>query len=445
MAIADLMERLKRPGALDAPEDEGLQAGSLAAGRARLKLPARKTMFTGLDIGTTKICAIIGEIDPLGQVTILGLASTPSQGLRRGVVINLDETIDSIRTAIRKAEDIAQVYVRDVFVGIAGGHIQCHQLRATVDVANPERGVTRSDIRRVLHRATENQVPPEREILHQIPQRFVIDDGPILDPTGFSSRKLTVEVLLVTAAVTSAQNIIRAVSQGGFRVAGIYLEPLASSLAILTEQEKELGVVMVDIGGGTSDIAIWADGAVRYTGVVPFGGDAVTEDISKGLKISRYDAENLKKRFGHCLAHEIDPEEQVQVPAAMTGQTLTESRRFLAQIIECRMEEMLEMVKEKIERHPAYHQAYGGLVLTGGGSLQKGLCPLGERVFGKQCKLGSPSGLSGLSGIVSSPIYSTGVGLVIYGLEHERERQFLDGNAFQRIVGRLKSVIDWYG
>lgn len=443
MAIAEMMERLRAAHRSDmAPSADKSQSGRQ---RLQLRLPARKTMFTGLDIGTTKICAIIGEIDPDGKVTILGVASTPSQGLRRGVVINLEETVDSIRIAVRKAEDIAQVSVRDVFVGIAGGHIQCHQLQATVDVSNPERGITRSDVRRAIDRAIENVVAVEREVLHIIPQRFFIDDGPIIDPVGFSSRQLTAEVLLVTAAVTSAQNIIRAVSQANYRVSGIYLEPLASSLAVLSDQEKELGVAIVDIGGGTSDVAIWVDGAVRYTGVVPFGGDAITEDISKGLKINRYDAENLKKRHGHCIPEKVDPAENISVPAALSDRTLTHSREFLAQIINARVAEMLEMVKDKLEKVPAYENVYGGVVLTGGTALQAGICELGEKVFGKPCKLGSPTGLSGLSSVVSSPIYSTGVGLVLYGLEHEREQAFLDSNAFSRIVKRLKSFIDWYG
>ncbi len=443
MAIAQLMERLLLNSRAEAsqtpPRPDGIGR------RLKLRLPDHKVMFTGLDIGTTKICAIVGEIEPSGKVTILGVASTPSQGLRRGVVINLDETVDSIRIAIRKAEDIAQVTVKDVFVGIAGGHIQCHQLEAMVDVANAERGITRADIRRVVDRAIENQVPVEREVLHLIPQRFHIDDGPIMDPLGFCSRTLKAEVMLVTAAVTSAQNIIRAVSQARYRVSGIYLEPLASSLAVLTEEQKELGVVLIDIGGGTSDAAIWADGAVRFTGVVPFGGDAITEDISKVLKINRYDAENMKKKDGHCLPHMVDPREMLQLPPGFSAQTEEHSRQFLAEVIECRLEEMLNMVKAKIERVPAYDRAYGGIVLTGGGSLQLGICELAQKVFGRPCRLGAPAGLSGLSSGVASPIYSTGVGLVLYGLEHEREQAILDSNAFGKIVKRLKSFIDWYG
>lgn len=432
-----------KTGDKDSPAQPQGEFGGLS--RAGLKLPQKRVMFTGLDIGTTKICAIIGEIDPKGKVEVLGVASTPSLGLRRGVVINLEETVDSIRVAMRKAEDIARVSVRDVFVGIAGGHIQCTQLSASVDVNNPERGITRNDIRRVIEDAVENQVPMEREVLHQIPQRFFIDDGPIIDPLGFSSRKLSVDVLLVTAAVTSAQNIIRAVSQAGYRVAGIYLEPLASSLSVLSQEEKELGVMLIDIGGGTSDVAIFADGSVRYTGVVPYGGDAVTEDISKGLQTTRYDAENLKKRFGHCIPSELDPEEEIQAPAALSSKLVNHQRRFLAEIVEARLEEMLCLVHKKIVNVPCYQDVYGGIIFTGGGSLQEGICQLGERIFEKPCKVGSPSGLTGLSSVVSSPIYSTGVGLVLYGLEHEREQSFLDGNAFNKIMKRLKSFIDWYG
>jgi len=432
------MARLRQAPAPEITESPGRS-------RIKLKLPAQKMRFTGLDIGTTKICAIIGEIDPDGRVTILGVASTPSQGLRRGVVINLDETVDSIRIAVRKAEDIARVSVRDVFVGIAGGHIACSQLEGTVDVSNPERGVTRADIRRAIDKAIENQVHPEREVLHLIPQRFHIDDGPILDPAGFCSRKLRAEVLLVTAAVTSAQNIVRAVSQAHYRVSGIYLEPLASSLAVLTDEQKELGCVLIDIGGGTSDIAIFVDGAVRYTGVVPYGGDATTEDISKVLKITRYDAENLKKNDGHCLPHLIDPSEPFKAPPELADRLAEYNRQYLARIIQARAEEIMLLIKEKVEKIPAYEQTYGGIVFTGGGSLQPGICEMGEKVFGKPCVLGAPSGMSGLSSGVSSPIYSTGVGLVLYGLEHEREHAYLDGNAFGKISKRLKSFIDWYG
>jgi cell division protein FtsA len=335
--------------------------------------------------------------------------------------------------------------VRDVFVGIAGGHIECHQLEGEIKVANAERGITKSDVRHVMEIAIENRATVDREILHAIPQRFHIDDGPIMDPLGFCSKVLKSDVLLVTAAVTSAQNIIRAVSQAGYRVSGIYLEPLASSLAVLGQKEKDLGVMLIDIGGGTSDVAIWTDGAIRYTGVVPFGGDSVTEDVSKGLEVDRYDAENLKKRHGHCLSTQVDVSDTIQVSAALVGRTVTHSRQFLAEIIQCRLEEILYMVKKKVEKIPAFDEVYGGIVFTGGGSLQQGICELGEKMFNKPCVLGVPSGLYGLSSVVQSPIYSTGVGLVLYGLEYEREQSFLDGNAFSKIVKKLKGFIDWYG
>lgn len=440
----DMLDHLHHSSTEAVPKRPAQQT---SRGRFQFKPPRQKVMFTGLDIGTTKICAIIGEIDPAGMVTILGVASKPSQGLRRGVVVNLEETVDSIRLAIRKAEDIARVNVRDVFVGIAGGHIECHQLSASVDVGNPERGVSRADVRRVIDKAIESQSPVEREILHLIPQRFVIDDGEVIDPLGFSSRKLEARVLLVTAAVTSAQNIIRAVSQAGFRVSGIYLEPLASSLAVLTPEEKDVGVMLIDIGGGTSDVAIWTGGAVRYTGVVPFGGDAITEDISKVLKINCFDAENLKRNEGHCLPELIDPTHQIEVPSALLDHRVREPKRYLAEIVQCRVEEMLRMVKAKVENVPAYKQVYGGIVLTGGTSLQAGIATLAEKVFDKPCTVGVPEGMAGLSSVIASPIYSTGAGLVLYGLEHEheRERAFLDGNAFTKIVKKLKSFIDWYG
>lgn len=448
MTITDETRRAARTADASAHPGTAPPAGAFnalpAAIRAGFKPPARTTMFTGLDIGTTKICAIIGEIDPTGKTTIRGLASTPSQGLRRGIVVDLDETVASIQSAVRKAEEIAQVSVRDVLVGIAGGHFQCLQSTGTVDVANPERGVTRADIRRAIDRAGATQVPVDREVIHTIPQRFLIDDGPVANPEGFASRKLAVEMLIVTAAVTSAQNIIRAVRQAHYRVAGIYLEPLASSVAILTPEERDLGVVMIDIGGGTSDIAIWSAGSVRYTGVAPFGGDSITEDIRRGLKISCYDAENLKKRYGAALVNGVPEDEVIEAPLALTGKPQDISRRFLCEIIESRLAEILTMVKEQCEQSNHFDKAFGGIVLTGGGSLQAGAAELAERIFERPCKIGRPAGLTGLSSIASSPIYSTGVGLVLYGLHHDQETGLVESTMFHRLIRFFKKAIDWY-
>lgn len=444
MSLSGIAAKVKAPEPAAAARQAEAAPSSAAVSRTGLRPPTRTRTFTGLDIGTTKICAIIGEIDPTGKTTIKGISSTPSQGLRRGVVVDLEETVASIRTAVRKAEEIAQVSVRDVLVGIAGGHIQCTAAQAQVDVASPERGVTRSDIRRAVDKSTATQASMEREIIHRIPQRFVIDDGPVANPEGFSSRKLTAEVLTVTAAVTSAQNIIRAVRHAHYRTAGIYLEPLASSLAVLTPEERDLGVIVVDIGGGTSDIAILSEGSVRYTGVVPFGGDAITEDIRRGLKISCYDAENLKKRLGGCLPEAVPEGETIDVPVALTGEVQSVSRRFLCEIIESRVTEILMMVREQCEASPWYHKAFGGIVLTGGGALQTGIVELASKVFDRPCKIGRPSGLCGLSSVASSPIYSTGVGLVLYGLQHDHSAFYSETNMFQRLVRVFKKAIDWY-
>lgn len=438
-------QRLKSAFAHEgAHHDKDAHGAPSAAMRAGFKPPTRTCTFTGLDIGTTKICAIVAEIDPTGKTTVRGIASTPSQGLRRGVVVDLEETVASIQTAVRKAEEIAQVTVKDVLVGIAGGHIQCIQREGTVDVANPERGITRADIRRAVNKAATDQVPMERETIHTLPQRFVIDDGPVTNPEGFCSRKLTADVLTVTAAVTSAQNIIRAVQSAHYRVGGIYLEPLASSFAVLTPEERDLGVVLVDIGGGTSDIAIWAEGTVRYTGVVPFGGDAITEDIRRGLKIGCFDAENLKKRYGSCISESVPDSEKLQVPVALTGETQEISRKFLCEIVESRLEEILVMVREQCERCPHFDKVFGGIVLTGGGSLQEGSAKLAERIFKRPCKIGRPAGLAGLSSVASSPIYSTGVGLVYYGLAAEQEAALTETNLFHRLIRIFKKAIDWY-
>ena len=401
-------------------------------------------IITGLDVGTTKICAIIGQTDEQGNITVLGVGSTPSVGLRRGIVIDMEETVDSIRSAVRKAEDIAHVKVRDVFVGIAGGHIQSQNSTGMVEIKNPTRGISRADIRRVIDRASGLQTPVEREIIQTIPQRFIIDDGPTLNPEGFCSTRLEVEVLIVTAAVTSAQNIMKAVTQAGYRPSSIYLEPLASSHAILTEKEKDLGVIMIDIGGGTSDVAIYMDGAVRYTGVVPFGGDAITEDISKGLKVSRFDAENIKKRYGHAIASSVHPEEDLEAPNVLTDEPMFVSRRFLCEIIQSRMEEILSMIKQMIHDTPLGSKEYGGVVLTGGCSLLEGADELASSIFEMPSKIAAPVGLGGMSGVVSSPIYSTGVGLVLYGLDRKQETSHKTSGVFVDLVSVFRRFIDWY-
>jgi cell division protein FtsA len=415
-----------------------------AASRQRRSQATRTQIFTGLDVGTTKMCAIIGQVEPDGHMTILGVGSTPSVGLRRGIVIDMEETIESIRSAIRKAEEIAHVAIHDVFVGIAGGHIQSHNSTGMVEIKNPTRGIGKADIRRVLDRARGLQIPVEREIIHVIPQRFLIDDGPTLNPEGFSSTRLEAEVLIVTAAVTSAQNIVRAVNQAGYRCTSIYLEPLASSLAILSEKEKDLGAIMVDIGGGTSDVAIWVDGAVRFTGVVPFGGDAITEDIAKGLKISRYDAENLKKRYGHAVASKINPEEDLEVPNVLTDRPERISRRFLCEIIQSRVEEILLMTRQMIEATPLGDKVYGGVVLTGGCALLEGIDDVAAKIFTLPAKVGAPSGFGGMSSVVSSPIYSTGVGLVLYGLDHQNQKRLAPTGIFADLVALFRRFIDWY-
>ncbi len=425
------------PVATPAPQDD-------AAPRKRRRNSTRTEIFTGLDVGTTKVCAIIGQVDAEGHLTVLGVGSTPSLGLRRGIVIDMDETVESIRSAVRKAEEIAHVAVRDVYVGIAGGHIQSHNSVGMVEIKNPTRGITKADIRRVIDRARGLQIPVEREIIHVLPQRFLIDDGPTLNPEGFSSNRLEAEVLIVTAAVTSAQNIVRAVAQAGYRTSAIYLEPLASSLAILNEREKDIGVIMIDIGGGTSDVAIYMDGTVRFTGVVPFGGDAITEDIAKGLKISRYDAENIKKRYGHALATQTNPEEELEVPNVLTDEPAKISRRFLCEVIQSRTEEILMMTRQMIEATPLGGKSYGGVVLTGGCALLEGIADLAAKSFDVPAKVGSPTGLGGMSSVVASPIYSTGVGLVLYGLEHNHLPLSRSSGLFADLVATFRKFIDWY-
>jgi len=433
------------PSLFAPPSQTDIQAPPPAGRLARRMKGKPKTerIFTGLDVGTTKICAIIGQADEEGHVTILGLGSTPSLGLRQGIVIDMEATVESIRSAVKKAEEIARVPVTDVFVGIAGGHIQSHLSTGMVEIKSPTRGITRSDIRRVLDRARGLQIPVEREIIHVLPQRYLIDDGPILNPEGFCSTRLEVETLIVTAAVTSAQNIIRAVSQAGYRTSAIYLEPLASSLAILNEKEKDVGVIMIDMGGGTTDVAVYMDGAVRFTGVVGFGGDAITEDIARELKISRYDAENIKKRYGHAIASLINPEEEFEAPSVLTDERMAVSRRGLCEIIQNQAEQILTLTRQMILQSPVARQDFGGVVLTGGCALLEGMDELAAHIFQLPAKVAAPAGLGGMSSVVASPIYSTGVGLVLYGLEHDGDTGGL-GGLFNELVRVFRRFIDWY-
>ncbi len=407
----------------------------------------RQKFIAGLDIGTTKICCIIGQIDEDNQVTVLGVGSHPSQGLKKGMVVDIEATVDSIQKAVQKAEQMADVEVREVFVGIAGGHITSQNSRGVVEVQNPVRGVNELDRQRVLDKARNITVPKDVEIIHAIPQEYVCDGQPgIKNPIGMSCSTLEVRVHLVLAAVTSASNIVRCINLAGLRTRDILLESLASSLAILSDNERDLGVLLIDIGGGTSDVAVFTGGSVKFSGVIPLGGDSITNDIAYGLKISRYDAENVKKKYSSALVDSVDPDEVIEVSDVLKNSRVSANRRFLCEIAEARLEQIFMMARQMVEASPVANNIYGGVVLTGGTSLLHGSAELAERLFEMPAKVGIPQGLKGMSGVVSSPIYSTGIGLVVHGLtaEPSTAQYYNSSNVFSKLVYNFKRFIDWY-
>jgi cell division protein FtsA len=424
-------------------------ASPAAAGSStRAPVPRRRTrqkFITGLDIGTTKICAIIGKKTPEGDLTIQGFGSVPSVGLRRGVVIDIDSTVESIQRAVDKAEEMAEVPVRDVFVGIAGGHITSENSRGVVEIANPQRGVCETDVARVLEKARSVAMPIDREIIHCVPQEYFVDDEVgIQNPIGLAGNRLEVRCHIVTAAITSAQNIVRCVNQAGFRTADVMLESLASSLAVLDDNQRDLGVLLIDMGGGTTDLAIYTGGSIKYSGVVPFGGDNITHDIATVLKMSRYDAENVKKKHGCAWAQSVAEDEEFESPGFIDPKRANRSRRFLAEVIQSRAEEILRLVKQQLDRTPYRDQLVAGVVLTGGSALMEGIEEVAERVFDAPARVGAPQGLKGMSGVIASPIYSTGVGLVCQGLHAHTTRPFGKTNLFYRLLDTFKRFIDWY-
>lgn len=407
----------------------------------------RQKFVAGLDIGTTKICCIIGQIDEDNQTTILGVGSHPSQGLKKGMVVDIEATVDSIQKSVHKAEQMADVEVREVFVGIAGGHITSQNSKGVVEVQNPMRGVNELDRQRVIEKARNILVPHGIEIIHVIVQEYICDgQGGIKNPVGMSCSTLEVRVHLVLAAVNSASNIVRCINLAGLRTKDILLESLASSLPILSENEKDLGVLLIDIGGGTSDVAIFTGGSVKFSGVIPLGGDSITNDIAYGLKISRYDAENVKKKYSSALVDTVDPDEVIEVSDVLKNSRVSANRRFLCEIAEARLEQIFMMARQMVDSSPVGDRIYGGVVLTGGTSLMSGISELAERLFEMPAKVGVPKNLKGMSGIVSSPIYSTGIGLVIHGLtaEPSQGNSYNDVNVFKKLVHNFKKFIDWY-
>ena len=376
----------------------------------------KKKYITGLDIGTTKICAIIGEMDENNELSVLGVGSSPSNGLKKGMVVDIESTVNSIINAVEKAEKMANIEAKKVNVGIAGKHVQSLNTVGAVAVSNPLRGVVERDVKRALHKARSVVIPLEREIIHEVIQDFEIDGQKgIQNPIGMSGSTLKVNLHLITGSASITQNIINCVEQAGFKTSTPILESYASSLALLDDSEKDLGVLLVDIGGGSADIAVFSGGCIKHTSGVDYAGDQITKDISEGLKISRFNAENIKKRFGCAMAELVGEDEEFVVERVVDNKAIKVSKSKLSMIIEARIEEIFELVNREVEKIMTRERVIGGVVLTGGTSLLQGIDQLASKTFNLPVRLGKPKDLKGMSSIILSPIYSTAVGLVLYG------------------------------
>ena len=375
-----------------------------------------ESLIVGLDIGTTKVCAILAEFNEDSVLEILGIGTSPSFGLRRGVVINIESTLKSVTAAIESAEQMAGREVESVFTGIAGGHIEGLNSRGVVAVTGRGREITQADVDRVLEAAKAVVIPMDREVLHVIPQEFIVDEqGGIKNPLDMIGVRLEAEVHIITGSVTSAQNLIKCVNRAGFRVNGIVLDSLAAARAVLTKDEKELGVLMIDLGGGTTDILVYFDGAPYFTSVISIGGAQVTGDLSIMLKTPVDAAERIKRESGCCYMPLIEDSEPVIIPGVGGRPPLAVDRRHICSIIQPRMAEILTMVREKVEKKGLLSNIGGGVVLTGGGALLPGTVDLAQDIFGVAARVGQPGDNGGLRHEYQSAEYATAVGLVLYG------------------------------
>lgn len=401
----------------------------------------------GLDIGTTKIACIIAECDDSGQLKIMGVGVAPSLGLRKGVVVNIEKTVQGIKRAVRDAELMAGYDIEEVYVGIAGEHIKSFNQSGAVAVQGDNGEISDDDVKRVVESASAIPNLREREIIDVVPQYFVVDDqGGIKDPRGISGVRLEAYVHIITCAVTSAQNVNKSVERAGLRVKQIVLEPYASSFAVLEQDEKEIGVALIDMGGGTTDVAIYIDGYLTQTSVVGLGGEYVTKDIAMGISTPLEKAEEIKKRYGSADPEQVRAGDDFPVPGVGGREERQVSREVLTTIIEPRVEEILALAFREIEQSGCRDRLGAGIVLTGGGSLLEGVSKVAERVFELPVKLGVPCGFTGLTDIVRSPIHATGIGLCLYGFQHEDSEtapieKGISMNSFRNAFERFK---EWF-
>ena len=411
--------------------------------QARGSMMETNDIIVGLDIGTTKIAAVVGRQDEYGQVNIVGVGQAPSQGLRRGVVINVNKTVQSIKKAVEQAELMCGHKIGHVYAGIAGDHIRSINSKGVIAVSGKDRIITERDRERVISAAQAIALPMDREILHVLPQEFIVDeqDG-IHNPVGMAGVRLECEIHIVTAAAASAKNIVNCIEEAGYEVADIVLEPYASSLAVLEKDERDLGVAIVDIGGGTSDLAMFFDGSIRHTSVVGLGGQHVTSDLSQGLRTSMDQAEELKKKYGVAMQTMLEQDELIKVPGVAGRAPREISRSVLAAIIQPRMEEIFQLTLREMEKSDVFDSMGAGIVLTGGASMLEGAAELAERVTGLPVKIGQPNASGGLAETIKSPMYATGVGLIYYAINHGNVRRIDSGGGIAWIIKRFKDMVD---
>ena len=404
------------------------------------KMTESKDLIVGLDIGTSKIVALVADVTPEGSLNIIGMGQAPSRGLKKGVVVNIEATVSAIQRALEEAELMANCKITHVYTGIAGSHIKAQNSSGMLPIRDRE--VSQADVDRVIEIARALNIPADQQVLHVLPQEFIIDgqDG-VREPLGMSGVRLEVKVHIVTGAVSAAQNIVKCVRRCGLEVKDLVLQPLASSYAVLNADEKDLGVCIVDIGGGTTDIAVFTRGAIQHVAVIPIAGDQITNDIAMTLRTPTREAEDLKIQHGIALRQLADPKEMIEVPGIGDRGPRMLSKQLLSEVIEPRVEELFSLVQAELRRSGFEEQISSGVVLTGGSSLMKGMVELAEEVFHMPVRIGVPEYVGGFSERVRNPRFATGVGLLLAGLEKHviEENIRIQGAGFKQTLDRMKT------
>jgi cell division protein FtsA len=408
----------------------------------------RRNIVVGLDVGTTKTCAVVGEPVEDGRVRVLGVGMAPSRGLRRGEIVDVEETVASIAAAIEEAERVSDTEIQSVFAAITGEHIQTKNARGVAPIETDSNEITQADIDRAIESAQAMARSIDREILHAVPSGFIVDGvADIRDPRGLCGRRIEVLVHLVTGALLAAQNLVKCVNRAGFEVEDIVFQPIAASRTALTNTDRQVGVILVDLGGGTTDYAVYSDGSLRFSGVLGLGGDDINRDISRILRIPPSKAEEIKIKYGHAMPSHVKDDEIFTLPGTLDTKPRDESARLLAEIVEARYREILQIAKDEIEQSECGHLIGSGIVLTGGTCLLKGSRDLARSVFNNMStRLGRPLEVTGKAEQVDSPIYATAVGLTQYGIEFRDANEIVShaGNAFRTVQSFANRMRAWF-